>query len=168
MTEELELYLRSLHRREWQHHADDTPNRLETLGANYRPVTGLNLPGIGPGRWDSKALGRSQETAAVGHVKHVYRLYTEDVNRVATIALVKRYFDGATLTYSIGLDVRTQANDENAVTIEIVTSKDDALQRVLNLAGDIRERNQQISVLITRETVTTFEVTERTISHGEL
>ncbi len=102
------------------------------------------------------------------HSKTVYRLYTQDVRRNATIALVKRYFEGATLSYGIGLDSRTQSTDENAVTIEIVTSKPDAFQRVLHLAGDIRETNAQVSVLITRQDVTTFEVTERTVTHGEL
>lgn len=100
--------------------------------------------------------------------KTLYRLYTQDVNRNRTIAIVKRYFEGATLTYGIGLDARTQFADENAVVIEIVSSAPDALQKVLDLAGDIRETNAQISVLITRQQATTFEVTERSATHGEL
>jgi hypothetical protein len=128
-----------------------------------KPTTAV---GIGPGSWDSGKLAREQQST--GHIKTVYRLYTEDKNRNRTIALVKRYFEGATLFYGIGLDSRTQWTDENAVMIEIVTSKSDALQRVVNLAGDIRQTNEQISVLITRQDVTTFEVTERTATHGEL
>lgn len=150
---------------------------LRSRKADTKPTTNV---GIGPGGWDSKALANAQGQAVdstaeqltpkpfAGTVKTVYRLYTEDTRRNETIALVKRYFEGATLSYGIGLDARTQATDENAVTIEIVTSKPDALQRVLDLAGDIREQNSQVSVLITRQSVDTFEVTERSITHGEL
>jgi hypothetical protein len=91
--------------------------------------------------------------------KTIYRLYTETLQPKKIRALVKRYFDGATLTYGIGLDTRTQADDENATVIEIVTSKPDALQRVVFLAGDIRQLNSQISVLVTRQDVDTLEVT---------
>jgi hypothetical protein len=153
MTPELEQWLR----------------KHGTAGSHFEETR--TVPGIGPGGWDSKALSNAQgQTVApsVGHHKTVYRLYTEDVRRNATIVLVKRYFEGATLSYGIGLDSRTQSTDENAVTIEIVTSKPDAFQRVLNLAGDIRETNNQVSVLITRQDVDTFEVTERTVTHGEL
>lgn len=154
MTGALELFLRRINR------------NLAT-----KPST---VPGIGPGGWDSKALANAQGshfdyvTPSAGKVKTVYRLYTEDVSRVRTRAIVARYFEGATLTYGVGLDTRTQDTDEESLTIEIVTSKADAFQRVLDLAGDIRETNAQVSVLITRHTVTTFEVTERTPSHGEL
>lgn len=135
-------------------------------------LTVSTVPGIGPGGWDSKALsnaqGQAPTVASVGASKTVYRLYTQDTARIKTRNIVARYFEGATLTYGIGLDSRTQDSDEESLTIEIVTSKADAFQRVLNLAGDIRESNRQISVLITRHDVTTFEVTERTVTHGEL
>jgi len=133
--------------------------------------TKKTLAGIGPGGWDSKALANAQGQAtatSAGKVKTIYRLYTEDVNRNRTIATVKRYFDGATLLYGIGLDARTQFADENAVVIEIVSSKTDALQRVLDLAGDLRENNAQISILITRHDVHTFEVTETSPTQGTL
>ncbi len=134
------------------------------------------VPGIGPGTWDRNALANSQGQAgkvvkpaqSVGTVKTLYRLMTQDINRNQTVAIVKRYFEGATLTYGIGLDARTQQADENAVVIEIVTSAADAFQRIVNLAGDIRVINGQISVLITRQDITTFEVTARTATHGEL
>lgn len=143
---------------------------LKKHGTSATVATGRTLPAIGPGGWDKHALANAQgqATASVGRVKTLYRLYTEDINRTYTIALVKRYFDGATLTFGIGLDARTQERDENNITIEIVTSAADAFQRVLHLAGDIRERNNQISVLITRSAVTTFEVTEQTPLDGSL
>lgn len=166
-TWQLDQFLKNIHSASW------------TMPRPTAPAL-TTVAGIGPGGWDSSALETAQTDKAIaesiglfkspsaGTVKTVYRLYTEDTRRNETIALVKRYFEGATLHYSIGLDARTQATDENAVTIEIVTSKPDALQRVLDLAGDIREQNSQVSVLITRQSVDTFEVTERSITHGEL
>ncbi len=141
------------------------------------------VAGIGPGTWDKHALANSQGAHAdkvkaesiglfkrpsAGTVKTVYRLYTQDINRNATLDIVRRYFEGATILYGVGLDSRTQSADENAVVFEIVTSKPDAFQRIADLAGDIRVRNNQISVLVTQHNVTTFEVTERTATHGEM
>lgn len=139
------------------------------------------VAGIGPGGWDKHALSNAQGQAGTPHdsiarlaadvtertndatalfaTKTLYRLYTEDLNRGRTRDIVKRYFDGATLYYGIGLDARTQANDEEAVIIEIVTSAADAVQRIADLAGDLRVAGKQISVLVTRQTVDTFEVT---------
>jgi hypothetical protein len=48
---------------------------------------------------------------------------------------------------------------EAALIVEIVTSAPDALQRIVDLAGDLRVAGKQISVLVTRQTVDTFEVT---------
>lgn len=157
MTGALELFLRLAHRN-------------TVTAAVTKPTT---VVGIGPGGWDSKALSNAQgqstrKHAGIVRTKTLYRLYTEDVSRVRTRAIIGRYFEGATCTYGIGLDSRTQDTAEGSLTIEIVTSKPDALQRVLDLAGDIRESNSQISVLITRQSVDTFEVTERTATHGEL
>ncbi len=171
MTSELERWLRQR-----EQNADVWPL-----------VPPSTVAGIGPGGWDKHALANSQgdhtsaykdkQTAEsiglfkpvkAGITKTVYRLYTEDTHRNVTIATIKRYFDGATLFYGIGLDARTQSTDEYAIVIEIVTSKPDAFQRILDLAGDLRLRNAQISVLITQQTVTTFEVTARTATHGEL
>jgi hypothetical protein len=91
--------------------------------------------------------------------KTLYRVYTEDVPGVDLTPIVKRYFDGATILRGVGLDARTQVKDEPAIVIEVITSHADGLQRVVNLAGDIRQLNSQISVLVTRQAVTTFEVT---------
>ena len=147
MTGDLEKFLRSTERKPASHFEETRTN-----------------PGIGPGGWNSKALsnaqGQSGKPDALFKTKTVYRLYTEDKNRNATIATIKRYFDGATLHYGIGLDARTQSTDENAVVIEIVTSKPDALQQIAYLACDLRAMNDQISILVTRATVDTFEVTE--------
>jgi hypothetical protein len=93
--------------------------------------------------------------------KTVYRLYTEDVGgtRYLTKDLVRAFFPGATLTYGIGMDARTQENDEENVTIEIVTSAPDAEQRIIELARALRIALHQISVLVTRSPIVTHEVT---------
>lgn len=164
MTGDLEKFLRDSERNPMS----EQPYAVDT---DYALETSRTLVGIGPGGWDSKALANAQGQATastVGRVKTVYRLYTEDRARIRTRALVNRYFEGASLFYGIGLDARTQDTDEECVMIEIVTSKADAFQRVLDLAGDIRETNAQISVLITRHDVTTFEVTESTPTKGTL
>ncbi len=137
----------------------------KTLGVQRGPT----VKGIGPGSWDSGALARNQERFS-GHPKTVYRIYTEDAfaDSAELSELVKRYFDGATILYGTGLDGRTQNTDEQAVIIEVITSKPDALQRILNLAGDIRELNAQVSVLVTRQDVKTFEVTLESVTKGAL
>jgi hypothetical protein len=149
MTGDLEKFLRSTHRAIWN---------------TLTPVAKPTNPGIGPGSWNSNALANSQGQAptegALLKTKTVYRIYTEDINRVAVRAIIGRYFEGATVLYGVGLDARTQDSDEDAVVIEIITSKPDQLQRIANLAGDIRHHNAQISVLVSRSTVDTFEVTE--------
>lgn len=95
--------------------------------------------------------------------KRLFRLYTEHLPlRYNVRSLIGRYFDGATLYYGTGLDARTQADAEDALVIEIVSSKSDALQRVLDLAGDIRALGQQVSVLVGVQDVRTFEVTDGT------
>jgi hypothetical protein len=129
------------------------------------PPVASTLAGIGPGGWDSSALATSQGQApadgALLKTKTVYRIYTEDVFSISRRdEIIGRYFDGATIYYGTGLDARTQDARENALIIEIVTSKPDQLQRIANLAGDLRVAGKQISVLVTRATVDTFEVTE--------
>jgi hypothetical protein len=104
--------------------------------------------GIGPGKWDSRALGRAQEKAAVigrqlATAAVIYRLYTED--RPNLYQLVARYFGGATFTLSTGL---WQGQLETSRVIEIVGTLDD-LQRITDLAGDIRATNEQSGVLVT-------------------
>lgn len=146
MTGQLEEYLRKQER--------ETKNNRETAHT---------VPGIGPGGWDSNALARSQDTNAHAPLltsKTVYRIYTENLDYNGVVNIIKRYFDGATITNGIGLDARTQGADERAIVIEIITSKRDQLQRIADLAGDIRAHNDQISVLVARSTVDTFEVTK--------
>lgn len=130
------------------------------------------VPGIGPGTWNKRALADAQEyqptIASVGRTKTLYRLYTEDVAFDTVRSLIKRYFDGATILRGLGLDAATQSADEPALIIEIVSSLPDALQRIIHLAGDIRVTNAQVSVLITRQDVTTFEVNARTPLDGSL
>ena len=93
--------------------------------------------------------------------KTVYRLYTEALARVDVVPYVNRYFDGATIYLGTGLDARTQDTQEPAIVVEIVSSADDALQRVLDLAGDLRVAGDQVSVLVTVQDVRTFEVIGR-------
>lgn len=141
MTPELEQWLRK--------HASDAP---------------ATLAGIGPGGWDKHALANSQgqhnAPKALLTAKTIYRLYTENVLPLdRTTDIIGRYFDGATIYNGLGLDARTQADNEAAIIVEIVSSAPDALQRIADLAGDLRVAGNQISVLVTRQSVDTFEVT---------
>lgn len=114
-------------------------------GSDQRTVAG-----IGPGRWDKGELARAQEAHAAIESRNpsvVYRLYTEDKPNVRE--LVSRYFDGATILFARGL---WQGQTEDSVVIEIVALKSD-LQKVVHLAGDIREVNQQTAVFMTYQTV---------------
>ena len=96
--------------------------------------------------------------------KTLFRLYTERLPFVDVSAVVARYFEGATIFDGVGLDARTQSAAENAVIIEIVSSKADAMQRALDLAGDLRVLGRQISVLVTVQEIRTFEVTSATVA----
>ena len=151
MTGKLEEFLRRINR------------NLAAQRAN-NPKHARTMAGIGPGGWDKHALANAQGQApadgALLKTKTVYRVYTENLNSRAVTEIIGRYFEGATITKAIGLDARTQGASESAIVIEIITSKPDQLQRIANLAGDIRQHNAQISVLVSRATVDTFEVTE--------
>jgi hypothetical protein len=128
----------------------------KTLG---KPATPATVAGIGPGTWDSNELARQQDPAdGLFTRKSLDRIYTEDDGNLTE--LVNRYFEGATILHGIGLDVSASYGIEASATIEVVSSKPDALQRIVNLAGDIREVNKQVSVLVTRQNVETFEVRE--------
>lgn len=150
MTGELEKFLRSTHRAIWN---------------TLTPVPRKTVAGIGPGGWNSHALADSQGQApksdALLKRKTVYRVYTEDVfYREHLTEIIGRYFAGATIYQGTGLDARTQDGSERAIIIEIVSSLPDSLQRIAHLAGDLRHAGKQISVLVTRASVDTFEVTE--------
>lgn len=104
---------------------------------------------------------RNADAPAFNTPKTLYRLYTEYVlSRAKVAAIVGRYYAGATIYRGLGLDARTQDTSEEALIIEIVSSLPDALQRVVNLAGDLRHAGNQISVLVTVQDVRTFEITE--------
>lgn len=112
------------------------------------------VAGIGPGAWDSGRLAREQETHANAnrYTAVVYRLYTE--NKHGIVSTVARYFDGATVFPADGL---WRDTTEDSVVIEIVASRAD-LQRIVNLAGDIKVRNNQSSVLVTWQAVSRLDV----------
>lgn len=131
------------------------------------------LKGIGPGGWDKHTLANSQGQHAdkrtaerMGLFKTdvaesisgvVYRLYTEDSDstRESLIRLVSRYFDGATITYGVGV---WQGATERNATVEIVAAVGD-LQKIVNLAGDIRFVHGQTAVLVTWAPVSQLLVT---------
>lgn len=89
--------------------------------------------------------------------KHLYRIYTE--TRPGISMVVKEYFEGATIYQGVGLDARTQHHKEHSTIIEIVSSNPNADERVLELAKHLRHRDGQISVLVTRIPIETWEVT---------
>lgn len=88
----------------------------------------------------------------------LYRLYTEDVGDVA--AIVARYFPAATLFQGLGL---WQGAHELAVVVEIIGTRND-LQRIANLAGDIRIINRQSCVIVTWSPVARLDITEETVN----
>ena len=91
-------------------------------------------------------LAEAQERkAAQQPLSFVYRIYTEDKPGVEFWPLIRRYFDGATLTVGTGLWL---SQVERSLVIEIVTETD-RLQDIVFLAGDIKERAQQSAVLVT-------------------
>lgn len=97
----------------------------------------------------TKAMTAAQETHAADirtprpTQAVVYRLYTEEYGNLRDLTL--RYFDGFTFFPTIGY---YQGIREVGMVIEIIGTSDD-LQKVVHLAGDIREVNNQTSVLVT-------------------
>lgn len=118
------------------------------------PIVGKTAPGIGPGAWDVNALARQQEEHARRNETTVYRLYTEDIP--GTLDIVARYFGAYTAYIAVG---SYEGIAETARIIEVIGTRAD-LQTIVHLAGDIRERNKQSSVLITWHPVSRLEVTE--------
>jgi len=121
---------------------------------NHSPIVGRTTPGIGPSTWQSSAYGDSpKSTASV-----VYRLYTETRDNLADI--IARYFPGATLTHGSGIwtdDANGKLVFERSTVVEIVATRDD-LQRIANLAGDIKHVNAQTCVLVTWSDVARLDV----------
>ena len=116
---------------------------------SVNPTVGHTTPGIGPSFWRSTAYG---DTPKPTPVSVVYRLYTE--TRDNLVELVSRYFDGATLLHGIGI---WQGNHEDATIVEVIATSAD-LQRIVNLAGDIKHVNAQSSVLVTWSNVSRLDV----------
>ena len=106
----------------------------------------------------TRKLEQAQEThhKAIQEQSVLYRLYTEDNHRNLLYGIVSRYFNGATFLYGNGL---WQGAIENSVVIEIIASTAD-LQTIIHLAGDIRTRNTQQTVLISWSPVSLLAVTE--------
>lgn len=82
----------------------------------------------------------------------IYRLYTE--TKPNLVELTSRYFKGASLIPAWGL---WQGEKELSAIIEIIGESSD-LQSIVNLAGDIREVNQQTEVLVTWHPVSVLHV----------
>lgn len=87
----------------------------------------------------------------------LYRLYTEERSNLTT--LIRRYFHGATLLIGTGL---YDGLSEVCAVIEVIGTLAD-LQRVFDLAGDIRVANGQTSVIVTYQTVNSVNVCEPTV-----
>lgn len=82
----------------------------------------------------------------------VYSLYTE--TRDNLIELVSRYFPGATLYNATGL---YEGITEPATEIRILAIDLD-LQRIVHLAGDIKQVNSQSCVIVTWQSVNRLDV----------
>ena len=94
-------------------------------------------------------LAEAQEAHAHTQQYH-FTIYTEAKGDIA--GLVGRYFAGATLNYGVGL---WHGKGENSAYLEVVTAIHIidtlgafGLQRLFNLAGDIKHVNEQASVLV--------------------
>lgn len=120
------------------------------------------------------AAAQEKHAAAILHSPFAavrYTLFTEDVDWLAGLAvpgllpeLVGRYFKGATILYGDGL---WQGTIERAACIIIIGTHAD-LQRVFDLAGDIRVKRGQSTVLVTWEPVLQFVVDEHAVNQSAL
>lgn len=145
MTGELEVFLRKMERAaERATQADTSELEDGNHGATVPPI-GRTVFGIGPGKWDSGALAREQETRAKVHSDaRVYTLYTEFVSGLP--ALVSRHFAGATVVTGFG--ICCDGRIERAAVITIVGAAGE-LDRVATLAADINRTNVQTETIIT-------------------
>jgi len=73
----------------------------------------------------------------------LYRIFTEDKNKEQTEKLVTKYYPGFTIIKAQGF---WRLQPENSLIIEIVS--EDQRDKVEKLCRDIKEANQQESVLL--------------------
>lgn len=85
---------------------------------------------------------------------HIYRLYTEAQTETALYPLISALFSGASVYASRGL---WEGKTETGSVIEILGSHEDRA-KVFTLARNIHEAFAQDTVLVTIQTVSTFEV----------
>lgn len=111
----------------------------------------------------TRRLTLAQEQHA-NHEATAFYLYTEDRGNLAE--LTARYFSGATIFHADGIWTPPANSNglpqptvrESAAVIGIIGTRDD-LQRIFDLAGDIRTANTQTSVLVTWQNVRRYDVT---------
>src|SRR5262245_36430921 len=95
------------------------------------------------GVYDVRSRHEGRDGFSFGGRMKLYRLYTETYPNLAR--LVSRYFDGATFMSGRGF---WKGKEESTTVIEVIGADSD-LQKVYDLAGDIRIRNNQQCVLVT-------------------
>ena len=100
-----------------------------------------------PAEPDYRATLDTAPTAAI-----LYRIYTEDRQNLSEI--VGRYFGGFTILAAYGV---YEGINESSAVIEIIASRE-TLQTIVHLAGDIKHRNAQSSVLVTWQNVSRLDV----------
>jgi hypothetical protein len=106
------------------------------------------------------ARARSNDFGALrsAPVSRVYRLYIGEITEVHDSrqlrVLITRYFSGATVLHGSGV---WQGQAEPATVVEIIGTSND-VQRVADLAGDIRETWKQESVLVTWSDVQVLDI----------
>ncbi len=77
----------------------------------------------------------------------LYRIYTEDLNRVTIKNIIMRRFEGFVMFKAQGI---YRGSAENALVIEIDTFKDDNYIGVVAICKEIKALNAQTSVLLQR------------------
>lgn len=85
---------------------------------------------------------------------HLYRLYTEQQTEQTLYPLISALFTGATVYASRGL---WQGVAETGAVIEVLGFHEDRA-KIFLLARNIRDAFEQTAVLVTIQTVSTFEV----------
>jgi hypothetical protein len=81
-------------------------------------------------------------------MKTLYRIYTEDVGRVAILYVMNAHYDAYTLIPCKGY---WAGESENALIIEILTTDD--ISHIRRIVQYIKDQNKQQSVLITSSLV---------------